>query len=76
MIFVCGMRDYLIKLQAMTVEKRGTLKSMFLLPKCEVRLHILGPSPTFPRTLYNILSIQNYEDKETEQEIEQMLAEY
>ncbi|TGZ49495.1 meiosis-specific with OB domain-containing protein [Temnothorax longispinosus] len=53
--------------QAMTVEKRGELKWLYLLEKCEVRLHILGPTSVFRRALYNVLSIQP--DKETEQAI-------
>lgn len=56
----------------MTVEKRGELKWLYLLEKCDVRLHILGPTSDFPRALYNVLSIQP--DKETEQAIEQIAA--
>lgn len=52
----------------MTVEKRGELKWLYLLEKCDVRLHILGPTSAFPRALYNVLSIQP--DKEMEQAIE------
>lgn len=56
----------------MTVEKRSELKWLYLLEKCDVRLHILGPTSVFPRALYNVLSIQA--DKETEQAIEQTAA--
>lgn len=56
----------------MTVEKRGELKWLYLLEKCDVRLHILGPTSVFPRALYNVLSIEP--DKETEQAIEQTAA--
>lgn len=54
----------------MTTEKREALKWTYLLEKCEVRLHILGPTSAFPRAMYNILSIQHYQDEETEQAIE------
>lgn len=56
----------------MTVEKRSELKWRYLLEKCDVRLHILGPTSVFPRALYNVLSIQS--DKETQQAIEQIAA--
>lgn len=56
----------------MTVEKRGELKWLYLLEKCDVRLHIFGPTSVFPRPLYNVLSIQP--DKDTEQAIEQIAA--
>ncbi|XP_011876854.1 PREDICTED: meiosis-specific with OB domain-containing protein isoform X2 [Vollenhovia emeryi] len=58
--------------QAMTAEKRNELKWLYLLEKCDVRLHILGPTSAFPRPLYNVLAIQR--DKETERAIEQIAA--
>lgn len=51
----------------MTVENRGELKWLYLLEKCNVRLHILGPTLAFPRTLYNILSIQPCTEEIVEQ---------
>ncbi|EFN79631.1 Uncharacterized protein C16orf73-like protein [Harpegnathos saltator] len=54
------------KFQETTAEQREELKWMYLLEKCEVRLHILGPTSTFPRALYNILSIQHYRGEEAE----------
>ncbi|XP_012234847.1 meiosis-specific with OB domain-containing protein isoform X2 [Linepithema humile] len=59
--------------QAMTVENRGELKWLYLLEKCNVCLHILGPTSAFPRALYNILSIQPCSE-ETEEAIEQTTA--
>jgi len=56
----------------MTIEKRSELKWLYLLEKCDVCLHILGPTSVFPRTLYKVLSIQP--DKETERAIEQIAA--
>ncbi|XP_011638034.1 meiosis-specific with OB domain-containing protein isoform X1 [Pogonomyrmex barbatus] len=56
--------------QAMTVEKRSEMKWQYLLEKCDVRLHILGPTSIFPRALYNVLSIQLCVDKEIEQALE------
>lgn len=48
----------------MTAEQRDELKWVYLLEKCEVRLHILGPTSLFPRAMYNVLSIQHYRDEE------------
>ncbi|XP_025986198.1 meiosis-specific with OB domain-containing protein [Solenopsis invicta] len=56
--------------QAMTAEKRNELKWLYLLEKCDVCLHILGPSSDFSRPFYNVLSIQR--DKETEQAMAQI----
>ncbi|XP_012536958.1 meiosis-specific with OB domain-containing protein [Monomorium pharaonis] len=58
--------------QAMAVEKRSELKWLYLLEKCDVCLHILGPTSVFPRVLYNVLSIKP--DKETEQAMKQIAA--
>lgn len=58
--------------QAMTVEKRSELKWLYLLEKCDVRLHILGPTSIFQRALYNVLSIER--DKEMEQALDQIAS--
>ncbi|EZA55018.1 hypothetical protein X777_04482 [Ooceraea biroi] len=54
--------------QAMTVEERNELKWMYLLEKYNICLHILGPTPAFPRALYNILSIQHCANEKPETE--------
>ncbi|XP_020292255.1 meiosis-specific with OB domain-containing protein [Pseudomyrmex gracilis] len=51
--------------QTMTAERRSELKWIYLLEKCDVRLHVIGPTSAFPRTLYNILSIQHCLEEET-----------
>ncbi|XP_014612711.1 PREDICTED: meiosis-specific with OB domain-containing protein [Polistes canadensis] len=55
--------------QAMTVAQRADLKWMYVMEKCDVRLHVLGPTSLFPRALYNILSMRPTakEDKELNQ---------
>ncbi|KAI4502350.1 hypothetical protein M0802_002262 [Mischocyttarus mexicanus] len=55
--------------QAMTIAQRADLKWMYVMEKCDVRLHVLGPTSLFPRALYNILSMQPTakEDKELNQ---------
>lgn len=60
----------------MTEEKRGELKWVYLLEKCEVRLHILGPTSAFPRALYNILSIQHCREMEQTNEQTETISEY
>ncbi|XP_014468162.1 PREDICTED: meiosis-specific with OB domain-containing protein isoform X2 [Dinoponera quadriceps] len=60
--------------QAMTVEQREELQWMYLLEKCEVRLHILGPTSVFPRAMYNVLSIHRSRGEEAEQQSEQSVT--
>ncbi|XP_032679792.1 meiosis-specific with OB domain-containing protein [Odontomachus brunneus] len=52
--------------QVMTAEQREELKWVYMLEKCEVRLHIFGPTTAFPRAMYNVLSIQHYRGEEAE----------
>lgn len=42
----------------MNLKERSELNLKFMLATCDVRLQVLGPTPAFPRALYNILSIQ------------------
>lgn len=56
----------------MAVENRSEMKWLYLLEKCNVCLHILGPTSAFPRALYNILSIQPCSE-ETEEAISSQL---
>lgn len=51
----------------MTVAQRADLKWKYILEKCDVRLHVLGPTSLFPRALYNILSIRPIAEENTEQ---------
>ncbi|XP_063974601.1 meiosis-specific with OB domain-containing protein isoform X2 [Diachasmimorpha longicaudata] len=44
--------------KAMTQTQREELKWKLILENCDVRLQVLGPTPTFPRVLYNILSLE------------------
>ncbi|XP_015120971.1 meiosis-specific with OB domain-containing protein [Diachasma alloeum] len=44
--------------KAMTQTQREELKWRLILENCDVRLQVLGPTPTFPRVLYNILSLE------------------
>lgn len=41
----------------MTLGERDIMKSKFFLKQFDIKLQVLGPSQTFPRALYNILSI-------------------
>nr|XP_012154458.1 PREDICTED: meiosis-specific with OB domain-containing protein [Megachile rotundata] len=53
--------------QAMIPPQRADLKWKYVLEKCDIRLHILGPTPAFPRAVYNILSISRMvEEDDTE----------
>ncbi|CAD1480872.1 unnamed protein product [Heterotrigona itama] len=53
--------------QAMILPQRTELKWRLALEKCDVRLHVLGPTATFPNAIYNILSIcRIQEDDDTE----------
>lgn len=42
----------------MTQTQRSELKWRLILENCDVRLQVLGPTATFPRALYNILSLE------------------
>ncbi|XP_011303264.1 meiosis-specific with OB domain-containing protein [Fopius arisanus] len=44
--------------KAMTQAQREELKWRLILENCDVRIQVLGPTPTFPRVLYNILSLE------------------
>ena len=44
--------------------EREGLKWKYALEKCDIRLHILGPTSTFPNAVYNILSIVRDEDED------------
>lgn len=48
----------------MTYPQRADLKWKYTLEKCDIRLHILGPTSTFPTAIYNILSISRIADNE------------
>ncbi|XP_076669856.1 meiosis specific with OB domains hold'em isoform X3 [Andrena cerasifolii] len=50
--------------QAMKFPEREGLKWKYALEKCDIRLHILGPTSVFPRAVYNILSIVRDEDED------------
>lgn len=59
----------------MLIPQREDLKWKYTLEKCEIRLHVLGPSPEFPNAgaVYNILSISRNEDDENAQSIDEFL---
>ncbi|XP_076291621.1 meiosis specific with OB domains hold'em [Lasioglossum baleicum] len=50
--------------QAMIIPQREDLKWKYALEKCDIRLHILGPTTVFPNAIYNILSINHNEDED------------
>ncbi|XP_053997497.1 meiosis-specific with OB domain-containing protein isoform X2 [Hylaeus anthracinus] len=50
--------------QAMILPQREDLKWKFALEKCDIRLHILGPTTDFPNAVYNILSITRNEEED------------
>ncbi|XP_053982758.1 meiosis-specific with OB domain-containing protein isoform X2 [Hylaeus volcanicus] len=50
--------------QAMILPQREDLKWKFALEKCDIRLHILGPTTDFPNAVYNILSITRSEEED------------
>ncbi|KAF3422653.1 hypothetical protein E2986_10080 [Frieseomelitta varia] len=53
--------------QAMILPQRTELKWKLALEKCDIRLHVLGPTATIPNAIYNILSIcRIQEDEDTE----------
>ncbi|XP_076633259.1 meiosis specific with OB domains hold'em [Colletes latitarsis] len=52
--------------QTMIIPQREDLKWKYALEKCDVRLHILGPTSAFPSAIYNILSISRNEDEDDE----------
>ncbi|XP_076647537.1 meiosis specific with OB domains hold'em [Halictus rubicundus] len=52
--------------QAMIIPQREDLKWKYALEKCDIRLHIFGPTSTFPNAIYNILSINNNEDEDAD----------
>ncbi|XP_033342347.2 meiosis specific with OB domains hold'em [Megalopta genalis] len=47
---------------AMKISQREDLKWKYALEKCDIRLHILGPTATFPSAVYNILFISRDEE--------------
>ncbi|KAK0179163.1 hypothetical protein PV327_007980 [Microctonus hyperodae] len=51
---------------AMTLGERDIMKAKFFLKQFDIKLQVLGPSQTFPRALYNILSMnpcnENYSE--------------
>lgn len=51
----------------MIIPQREDLKWKYALEKCEIRLHILGPTSAFPNAVYNILSITNNEDEDDDE---------
>nr|XP_031835370.1 meiosis-specific with OB domain-containing protein isoform X2 [Nomia melanderi] len=53
-----------LNLKAMIIPQREDLKWKYALEKCEIRLHILGPTSAFPNAVYNILSIISNEDED------------
>ncbi|XP_076168332.1 meiosis specific with OB domains hold'em isoform X2 [Ptiloglossa arizonensis] len=54
--------------QAMILPQREDLKWKYALEKCDIRLHILGPTSVFPNAVYNILSICPNEDEENDED--------
>ncbi|XP_076756999.1 meiosis specific with OB domains hold'em [Xylocopa sonorina] len=48
--------------QTMILPQRTELKWKYALEKCDIRLHVLGPTSTFPNAIYNILSIYQVEE--------------
>ncbi|XP_078047143.1 meiosis specific with OB domains hold'em [Augochlora pura] len=58
--------------QAMKLSQREDLKWKYALEKCDIRLHILGPTATFPNAIYNILFISSNEDDENTQPLNEL----
>ncbi|XP_017878383.1 meiosis-specific with OB domain-containing protein [Ceratina calcarata] len=50
--------------QAMIIPEREVLKWQYVLERCDVRLHVLGPTSNFTNAIYNILSIQRIGEDE------------
>ncbi|XP_017760686.1 PREDICTED: meiosis-specific with OB domain-containing protein [Eufriesea mexicana] len=65
----CTANDF----QAMTLPQRAELKWKYALEKCEIRLHVVGPSSTFTTAVYNIVSICRIEENEDEDEDTQLI---
>lgn len=67
-IYIDDMPPYILnrvhELQAMKFPEREGLKWKYALEKCDIRLHILGPTSAFPNAVYNILSIVRDEDED------------
>ncbi|XP_035736792.1 meiosis-specific with OB domain-containing protein-like isoform X2 [Vespa mandarinia] len=63
----CAFNCTAAEFQAMTVAQRADLKWKYILEKCDIRLHVLGPTSLFPRALYNILSIRPITEENMEQ---------
>lgn len=59
----------------MVLPQRTELKWKYALEKCDIRLHVLGPSSTFSTAIYNILSICRIEENEDEDEDTQLINE-
>ncbi|CAK9798911.1 Meiosis-specific with OB domain-containing protein [Anthophora quadrimaculata] len=62
--------------QAMILPQRTELKWKYVLEKCNIRLHVLGPTSTFPNAIYNILSICRIEEYDDNDDDTQPLDEH
>lgn len=52
----------------MSFEERTNLKWKFMTEQVEIKLQVIGPTSTFPRSLYNILSLKRISDSISSQE--------
>ncbi|KOC62456.1 Uncharacterized protein C16orf73 like protein [Habropoda laboriosa] len=52
--------------QAMIPSQRAELKWKYVTKRCNIRLHVLGPTSTFSNAIYNILSICEIEEDDDE----------
>ncbi|XP_016908924.2 meiosis-specific with OB domain-containing protein isoform X1 [Apis cerana] len=59
--------------QEMILPQRTELKWKYTLEKCDIRLHVLGPTSTFPNAIYNILSICRIQENEEIEEDNQLI---
>ncbi|XP_076243469.1 meiosis specific with OB domains hold'em [Calliopsis andreniformis] len=59
--------------QAMLLPQREDLKWKYALEKCDIRLHVLGPTSAFPSAVYNILSISRNEDEDNTESLDELI---
>lgn len=57
----------------MILPQRTELKWKYTLEKCDIRLHVLGPTSIFPNAIYNILSICRIQENEEIEEDNQLI---